>query len=381
MTTLDWLIVAATAVFAVSGFFRGFIVGVLSLGGFIGGAIAGTRVADALLSGGAGSPYAPLFGLIGALAAGALLAVGLERVGVRLRRGLPLPFLGVADGVLGALLSATIALGLAWVLGVVVLALPGTGTIGDEIRASSILRRLDELLPPSGVVLHALARIDPLPAIAGGGAPVAAPPATATITPALSRAERSVVRVIGTACGIGIEGSGWVLAPDLVVTNAHVVAGETDTTVEIAGQPPEHTATVIVYDPRNDVAILRVPGLGLPSLTLAGEPAAGTAGVIVGYPLDGALAAEPARVGATATVQTQDAYGRGPLPRLLTAVRGLIRPGNSGGPVLDRDGAVLTTVFAATTSRGPHGGYGVANETVRSEHGGARAASTEGCTG
>ena len=143
MTTLDWLIVAATAVFAVSGFFRGFIVGVLSLGGFIGGAIAGTRVADALLSGGAGSPYAPLFGLIGALAAGALLAVGLERVGVRLRRGLPLPFLGVADGVLGALLSATIALGLAWVLGVVVLALPGTGTIGDEIRASSILRRLD----------------------------------------------------------------------------------------------------------------------------------------------------------------------------------------------------------------------------------------------
>jgi S1-C subfamily serine protease len=381
MTTLDWLIVAATLMFALSGYFRGFIVGVLSLAGFIAGAIAGTRVADALLAGGADSPYAPLFGLIGALVAGAILAIGFEGVGIRLRRGLRLPFLGLADGLLGALLSAAVALALAWVLGVVVLALPGTGALGNEIRRSSILRRLDELLPPSGVVLHALARIDPLPAIAGVGASVAPPPASVAATPALARAERSVVRVIGTACGIGIEGSGWVLAPGEVVTNAHVVAGENDTTVEVGGGPPGLAATVVLFDPRNDLAILSVPSLREAALTLAGAAVAGTAGVVLGYPLDGPFAAEPARIGATATVATDDAYGRGPLPRLLTEIRGLVRPGNSGGPVVDAAGAVLTTVFAATTGAGPHGGYGVANATVRADlaHAGAPV-STQGCT-
>jgi S1-C subfamily serine protease len=381
MTTLDWLIAAATLMFALSGYFRGFIVGALSLGGFVAGAIGGTRLADALLSGGASSPYAPLFGLIGALVAGAILAVGFESVGVRLRRGLRLPFLGMADGLLGALLSAAVALTLAWILGVVVLALPGTGTLGADIRASAILRRLDELLPPSGVVLHALARIDPLPAIAGVGAPVAPPPSTAAITPGVARARDSVVRVLGTACGIGIEGSGWVVAPDEVLTNAHVVAGESDTIVEVGGNPPDRAATVVLYDPRNDLAILDVPALGLAALQLASAPASGTAGVILGYPLDGAFADEPARIGATATVETQDAYGRGPLPRLLTSIRGLIRPGNSGGPVVDSGGAVLTTVFAATTSPGPHGGYGVANATVRADLAAVSGpVSTEGCT-
>ena len=380
MTTLDWLIAAATLMFALSGYFRGFIVGVLSLGGFVAGAIAGTRVADALLSGGASSPYAPLFGLIGALVAGAILAVGFESVGVRLRRGLRLPFLGMADGLLGALLSAAVALTLAWILGVVVLALPGTGSLRADIRASAILRRLDELLPPSGVVLHALARIDPLPAIAGVGAPVAPPPSTAAITPGVARARDSVVRVLGTACGIGIEGSGWVIAPGEVLTNAHVVAGVTAPKVlTLSGQ--RLSASVVLYDPRNDLAILDVQGLDLAPLQLGSAPASGTAGVILGYPLDGAFAAEPARIGATATVETQDAYGRGPLPRLLTSVRGLIRPGNSGGPVVDAGGAVLTTVFAATTSPGPHGGYGVANATARVDLDGARGpVSTEGCT-
>jgi S1-C subfamily serine protease len=382
MTTLDWMILAATLLFAVSGYFRGFIVGVLSLGGFVGGAIAGTRLADGLLSGGRASPYAPLFGLIGALSAGAALALGLELVGVRLRRGLRLPFLGVVDGLLGALFGATVALAIAWVLGAVVLALPGAGSLSGEVRRSSILRRLDELLPPSGAVLYALARIDPLPAIDGGGTPVAAPLAASATLPAVDRARSSVVRVLGTACGLGIEGSGWVAGRDEVVTNAHVVAGERDTVVEIGGEPHDLAAIPVLFDPRNDVAILRVPGLDLPALSLARDPAAQTPGAILGYPLDGPFAAEPARIGATQNVETQDAYGRGPLPRLLTAVRGLIRPGNSGGPVIDGSGAVLSTVFAATTSPGPAGGYGVANATVRADLARQRRrVSTEGCPG
>ncbi|HXR13068.1 MAG TPA: MarP family serine protease [Solirubrobacteraceae bacterium] len=381
MTTLDWLILAATLLFALSGYFRGFIVGVLSLAGFLAGAIAGTRVADALLSSGAASPYAPVFGLLGALGAGAILALGLEGVGIRLRRGLRLPFLGLLDGVLGALLSATVALGIAWLLGVVVLALPGTSSLDTAVRGSRILRQLDELLPPSGVVLNALARIDPLPAIAAGGAPVEAPPRVAAPSAAVARAERSVVRVVGTACGLGIEGSGWVVAPEEVVTNAHVVAGESDTEVEVGGEPPLR-ATVVRFDPRNDVAVLRVPGLARAPLRLVRRPRAQTPGVILGYPLDGPFDAEPARIGITQGVQTSDAYGHGSLLRQLTAVRGLIRPGNSGGPVLTRSGAVLTTVFAATTNPGQHGGYGVANDTIRADIAGLRGAvSTEACTG
>jgi uncharacterized membrane protein required for colicin V production len=381
MTTLDWLILAATLLFALSGYFRGFIVGALSLAGFVGGAIAGTRIADALLSSGAASPYAPVFGLLGALGAGAILALGLEGIGMRLRRSLRVPFLGMLDGVLGALLSATVALGIAWLVGVVVLALPGGGSLDNAVRGSRILRQLDELLPPSGVVLNALERIDPLPALASDGSSVAAPPAGFT-TAAVARAERGVVRVLGTACGLGIEGSGWVAHPDLVVTNAHVVAGESDTTVERDGVPPQLPAIVVRFDPRNDIAVLRVPGLARPALRLAREPRPETAGLILGYPLDGPFVAEPARIGTTRDVETSDAYGHGSLSRLLTPVRGLIRPGNSGGPVVTRSGTVLTTVFAATTSAGPHGGYGVANDTVAADLKGlGGAVSTDGCTG
>ncbi len=236
-------------------------------------------------------------------------------------------------------------------------------------------------MPPSGVVLNALARIDPLPAIAAGGTAVNAPPGVPATTAALARAERSVVRVVGTACGLGIEGSGWVVARGEVVTNAHVVAGERDTAVEVGGEPPQLSATVVRFDPRNDVAILRVPGLARAPLRLLRAPRAQTPGVILGYPLDGPFAAEPARIGITQAVETSDAYGHGSLLRALTAVRGQIRPGNSGGPVVTPSGSVLTTVFAATTSPGPQGGYGVANGTVRADLaalGGA--VSTQGCT-
>jgi hypothetical protein len=382
MTALDWLIVAATVLFAVNGYLRGFIVGALSLTGFVVGAIIGTRIADALLPSGGASPYAPVFGLLGAVTAGALLAIGMDGLGTWLRRGLRVPFLGVIDGIAGAALSAAVALGVAWVLGVIIVSLPGTDALRGDVERSAILRRLDELMPPSGVVLNALARIDPLPDIVGSSAPVAPPPRLAARTPALEHAARSVVRVVGTACGLGIEGSGWVIAPGEVVTNAHVVAGESDTTVEPDGRQSGLPATVILFDPRNDLAILRVPGLGLPALDLANDPAAGSPGVILGYPLDGAFDAQPARIGVTQDISTEDAYGRGPVTRRLTAIRGLIRPGNSGGPVLDDSGSVLATIFAATTSPGPHGGYGVANATVQADLARARGpVSTEGCTG
>jgi len=384
VTGLDWIIVAFAAILAAFGFRRGFIVGVLSFGGFAVGAFLGTRLAPLLLAKGSASPYAPALGLIGALLAGAILASGLEGLGFRVRRALVVPGLGVLDGLLGAALGVALGLGIVWILAAVLAQAPNQEQLRAEIQRSAILRELNVLLPPSGPILNALARLDPLPSISGPAPDVSAPPSRIDRTPAVRAASRSVVRVLGTACGLAIEGSGWVAAPDEIVTNAHVVAGENDTTVQVAGSSPSLPARAIVYDPREDIAVLSVPGLSLPALPLVADPRSGEAGAILGYPQNGPFDARSARIGRTQTVLTDNAYGHGPVHRLLTPLRGLVRPGNSGGPLIDSAGGVLSTVFAGTVGGGPHGGYGVANATVARELGAASsragaAVSTEGC--
>jgi S1-C subfamily serine protease len=364
VTRLDWLIVAFAALLAIFGFRRGFIVAALSFGGFAIGSFIGTRLGPLLVPRGSASSYAPAFGLIGALLAGAILATGFEGVGLRLRRVLVLPGLGLLDGTLGALLSAALGLAIAWILAAVVLQTASTPRLRADIQRSAILSELNQLLPPTGPILNVLASLDPLPSISGPLPDVSPPPAAIARDPGVRAASRSVVRVLGTACGLAIEGSGWVAQPGVVVTNAHVVAGEHDTTIEVDEREPEMSAYAIAFDPTDDIAVLRVPGLGLPSLTLAATPAAGRAGAILGYPENGSFDARPGRIGTTQRIITDDAYGRGPVSRLLTPLRGLVRPGNSGGPLVDREGHVLTTVFASTTRGGPAGGYGVANVTV-----------------
>ncbi|HEY3828199.1 MAG TPA: MarP family serine protease [Solirubrobacteraceae bacterium] len=379
MTDLDWLILAFAALLALFGFRQGFIVGVLSFSGFALGAFIGTRLGPLLLPQGSASPYAPAFGLVGALLAGAILASGLEGIGWRLRRStVVIPGVGLLDGALGALLSAGVGLGIVWIVAAVAAQLPGEAQLRSDIQRSEILGELNQLLPPSGPILNALARLDPLPSIPGPLPALAAPPPRIAHEPGVRAASRSVVRVLGTACGLAIEGSGWVARPEEVVTNAHVIAGESDTTVEIEGHSPGLAAQAIAFDPRNDIAVLRVPGLSLAPLSLLANPPAGRAGAILGYPENGPFAVRAGRIGATEQVSTQDAYGHGPVARLLTPLRGVVRPGNSGGPLVDGAGNVLTTVFAGTTGSGPAGGYGVANATVARALGGARGAVATG---
>ncbi|HEX5308838.1 MAG TPA: MarP family serine protease [Solirubrobacteraceae bacterium] len=364
MTGLDWLIVAFACLLALFGFRRGFVVAALSFGGFAIGSFIGTRLGPLLLSHGPSSQYAPAFGLIGALLAGAILATGFEGIGLRLRRVLVLPGLNLLDGALGALLSAALGLAIAWILAAVALQARPDPQLRADIQRSAILRELNQLLPPSGPVLGVLASLDPLPHVSGPLPSVSPPSSAIAREPSVRAAGRSVVRVLGTACGLAIEGSGWVAAPGVVVTNAHVVAGEHDTTVEPYGTEPQMSAYAIAFDPTDDVAALRVPGLDLPSLSLAPEVTAGRGGAVLGYPENGPFDARPARIGTTQRVLTDDAYGNGPVSRLLTPLRGLVRPGNSGGPLVDSAGAVLTTVFASTSGGGTVGGYGVANSTV-----------------
>lgn len=367
VTTLDWIIVAFVVLLAFYGYLQGFLVGALSLGGFVVGAFVGTRLATLLIPHGDHSRYAPLFGLLGALLAGGVLATGLEGLGVRARSALRLPGLRTIDGVLGAGLTACVGLGIAWIIGAVALQSSGSSELRADIQRSVILQKLNEILPPSNPILNALARFDPLPALRGPSPQVAKPNRAILGEPGVRAASPSVVRILGTACGLGVEGSGWVAAPDIVVTNAHVVAGESDTTVQIDGNPPSLPARVMDFDPHDDVAILRVPGLDKPSLSLAGNPTSGTSVAILGYPLDGPFDAEPGRIGQTQSVSTEDAYGNGPVTRSITPLRGLVRPGNSGGPLINSAGQVEGTVFAAITgassTNGP-GGMAVPNSVV-----------------
>jgi hypothetical protein len=365
VTTLDWIILAFTALMAVWGYAQGLIVGGLSLAGFAGGGFVGSRLGPLFLAEGSRSPYAPLFALLCAIFFGGLLASTLEIIGFHLRDRIG-SRLGPLDGIGGAVLVGCLGLGLVWVAGAVALQTPGARELRKPIQRSAILSALNARLPPSGPLLRALARFDPFPKIHGPRPGVGPPNSAIARDPQVRAAGRSVVKVLGTACGLGVEGSGWIAGRGTVVTNAHVVAGQDDTSVELMGQGPRLSAQPIWFDSRNDVAVLRVPGLaGSPALALNEAAPAGTSAAVLGFPQDGPYDVRPARLGGTATVFTDDAYGRGPIRRKITAIRALVRQGNSGGPVVDGGGRVVATVFAATISGAVHSGFGVPDSIVR----------------
>jgi len=363
VTWVDWAVVAFAALLAIRGAQQGFVAGALSLLGFVVGAVVGGRLGSAVLQSGSHSRYAPLIALGGGILLVVLFqALGL-RIGLELRSEvLRIPELRSLDTAGGVLLGAATGLFLAWVVGVVALQLPGQTALRRDVQRSFVLRQLNSLLPPS-TLLQALARFDPFPAIGGPSAQVPPPSPQVLRLPGVRAAAPSVVRILGTACGLGIEGSGWVAAPETVVTAAHVVAGEDDTTVNPSGSNAELRGQVIGFDPTNDIAVLRVPGLGRRPLRLVNaRPGASVA--VLGFPEDGPFNATPARIGTTITALSTDAYGRGPVSRAVTSLRGTLRHGDSGGPAVDSNGAVETVVFA---SRVGGGGFGVASSAVRND--------------
>jgi S1-C subfamily serine protease len=363
VTVLDWAILAFTFALALWGYRQGLIVGALTLVGFGVGAFAGSRVGPLVLAQGSESPYAPLCAALGALLAGALAAVAVESFALGLREKIVRRrALHLADGAGGAALIASVALGLAWVFGAVVLHAPSTARLRADIQESLILRSLNDVMPPSGPLLNALDRVDPAPAVLGPAAPVAPPDHAIASDPDVLRAGDSVVRVLSTACGLGIEGSGWAVEPELVVTNAHVVAGADDTTVTTQ-DGVELDATAVYYEPDDDLAVLRV-GVALPTLPISSSRPPGGDAAVLGYPENGPYSLAPARIGETRVTISEDSYGSGPVDRTIIALSGAVRSGNSGGPVVDPTGRVVGTIFAATTS-GPRGGFAIPAELVR----------------
>ena len=362
MTAIDLLIALFVFLGVLRGARTGLLAGVFSLVGVVLGASLGSRVAPYLLP----EDENPLFGagitLVSILAFAALGEVAARAAGGALRNRLSSPASETLDGLGGAALGLVLSLVLVWAIGVFAFQSPPLAGVHPALEESRILRLLDERMP-SELLTRAVAELNPLPQIRGPEADVAAPDGRLARDPEVLAAGSRTVRVSSIACGYGVEGSGWVAAPDLVVTNAHVVAGGTVTRVQPGGVGPRWRAEVVFFDDKNDVAILRVAGLGLDPMPLAG-PKVGEATAVLGFPQNGPLDVRPARTGTTRRVISGDPYSRGPVQRTVTSFRVYVRPGNSGGPVVNGDGEVVATVFASRADSNDSG-YGIPSQLVQ----------------
>jgi len=378
VTLVDWIALAIVALAALAGMQRGLILSAFSLAGLVLGAYVGSRAAPYLLSGGADSLWTPVAGLIGAVLGAGLLQIGAVLAGSYLRGGLRLTPLRVIDSMGGLVLGILTGAAIVWVSTAVVLD-PNQHSLVSfrrDLQRSWIVRKLDAAVPPR-LLTPILKAIDPQQWITGPSAPNLPPSVGVLRKHAIRASLTRVVKVLGTACGEGIEGSGWFVRRDLVVTAAHVVAGERFTRVEIPGDSAQHAATVVGFDAHNDVAILRLSDATATPLRMA-DPREGASVVLAGYPLDGSLTAVPGRIGPTANAFTQDALGHR-VERAITAVAGRVHKGDSGGPVIDTRGAVEATIFAK--KRGSASGYAVPTTIVRTDlaQAGTHAVSTETC--
>jgi S1-C subfamily serine protease len=358
VVALDVVLVVAGVLFALSGYRQGFVVGVLSFVGFLGGGVLGARLAPrvAQLDALAGFPR-PAVGLAVVFLAATLGQVLATVLGGALRRRLTWRSARRLDAAGGAVVSVLSLLLVAWLVGRALASSPYP-ELASQVRRSAVMATVDGLVPESGRRFLADFRdlIDErgFPEVfsdlqAADEAGVDAPDPALRTNPVVDAVRPSVLKVTGDArgCGKRIEGSGFVYAPERVMTNAHVVAGVRRPQVEVApGRSLD--AVVVLFDPARDVAVLAVEGLRAPQLAPAAQEAERDQGaVVVGYPQDGPFSADEARVIRTQRARGKDIYQQEDVVREIYSVRGLVRQGNSGGPLVDTRGEVLGVVFAA----------------------------------
>jgi S1-C subfamily serine protease len=356
---VDILVVLWVVLFALQGAYRGLVVQALSLVGLAIGALAGSWIAPKLLS--EGSSWVSMASLAGAIVGAALLGSASATLAETPRRFLAFrPGLRAVDSLGGAFIGAALGLALAWLIAVVLVQQPSLG-FRQDVRSSTILPKLMRAVPPDRV-LQALARFDPFPQLTLSGGRLPPPDPSVLQTPGAKAASNSVVKIYGTACGLGIQGSGWVVRRDLIATNAHVIAGEHDTNVQ-APNGQSLSAQVVYVDTQNDVALLRVEGLRTAPLAVTSTGDYPVSVVILGYPRDGALVGIAATAGAPRTVIAPNAYGRHTGPRSVLPLRGTVEPGESGGPVVDSDGGVVAMIFGGAKDGG--NGFAVPVSVVR----------------
>lgn len=383
MNSLDVILILILLAYAVSGYVQGFVVNLVATVGLLAGGLLAIAVVPRLLSGGQPNLSSSLLALalvVGAAAIGQ--AVG-TYVGADLRSGLIWRPLRWVDAVGGAALSIVAVLAASWALGYSV---SGTSIpyLSTASRNSSILEQVDGIMPARAAeTLRAFNKtldanlfpryIDPFE---DERITAIDPPDDATLQlAAVRQASESVVKVIGIAsCDRGVEGSGFVFAPGRVMTNAHVVAGVDEPFIDVNGERTR--ANVVLFNPRLDVAVLATGDLGLEPLDFDEGGQAGDDAAILGYPENGPFDARSARVRGELTLRSPDIYDRGEHLRDTFSLRGLVRSGNSGGPLISRQGGVIGVIFAASVTD-QSTGYAltadqVANAAQRGESASAR---------
>ena len=357
---LDVLLAVLLLSYAVTGYRQGLLVSTMSLVGFLAGGALGMWLLPQLLQrwNGVGDnvlwhTVLLVFGVFVLASIGQGLAVS---AGTRLRRQVRLKPARVVDAFLGGVASLVAVSILVWfVAGAVRGGAPAP--LARAIGSSRILQTIDRAVPAQTTQLFAGFRalldregfprvfdgvqVEPIPS-------VASPSPAVTASRGVAAAGASVVKITGlaAACNRGQEGSGWVVSPGRVVTNAHVVAGMAAPRVRVQGTWRSYDSRVVVFDPRRDLAVLDVRGLRAPALREGDQLGRGDGAVVAGFPLDGPYRLDPARVRTVLSARGSDIYGAPGTVREVYSLYARVEPGNSGGPLLSRDGRVVGIVFA-----------------------------------
>ncbi|MFF8870779.1 MarP family serine protease [Streptomyces massasporeus] len=389
MDLLDILLLLVVLAYAASGYRRGLVAGCVSLAGFVGGAVVGVWalpwVMDLVEAGTTRATLTAVFTVLLPAVVGHELA---GRLALRLRRELDRGPLRMADGVGGAVANAVAVLIVAWVAASV-LGASSSPLVTSAIRDSRLLGAVQRTMPDTTPAWFSGATS----ALTQAGFPqvfnpfenestaeVAKPTGDSVTAAATEAAKRSTVKVEGVAGTQGREGSGFVYAREHVMTNAHVVAGIDEPTVQIGGVGRTYEARVVLFDPQKDVAVLYVPGLKAPVLRFDDDAERGDSAVVAGYPQDGDLNLQAATVANRVRATGQNIYNDGTATREIYSIRSTVRPGNSGGPLLTTDGRVFGVVFARSTSDAETG-YVLTADEVASDARGAAGATTPVDTG
>ena len=355
MSWLDWAVLGTAALVAISGYVEGFVLGACATLGLLGGAAIGVWGVPKILDHFSPSvtvSFAALVLVVGLAALGRMLGA---MVGTRVRNRLSWKPIRFLDALGGAALAAASVLIVAWVLGVAVSG-ARIPSVTSAVRGSQVLAKVDEVLPSSAdralQSFNDVVNTDLFPRFLDPFVPErireTQPPdsAIARQQPVRSAYSR-IAKVTGVAsCSRGLEGSGFVYAPQRVMTNAHVVAGVSSPQVELNGK--KYEARVVVFDPETDIAVLYVPNLKEQPLTFDFAGKADDSAVVLGYPENGPFDSEPARIRSEERLRGPDIYGDKTVTRDAFSIWASVRPGNSGGPLLSAKGTVYGVVFAAS---------------------------------
>ncbi len=371
MNVLDWFLVVLVLAYAVSGYWQGFISGAFATIGLLLGGLLGIWLAPQLLGDSAPALWVSLAALFVVLVCASFGQAVLQYAGSRIRDRITWQPVRALDAVGGAALSMVAVLVVSWALGVAVsgASLPW---VSKQVRSSEVLSRVDEVMPK-----EAVSALDSFNDVVGSSffprylepfAPeriidVGPPPGRIGRDPEVQQAAASVLKIRGeNRCNRGVEGTGFLYSPNRLMTNAHVVAGVSDPVVIVGDD--EVPATVVHYNEDLDVAVLAVDGLSRPFLRFDRNGRERQPGAVLGYPQDGPYDVQAARIRTEQRLRSPDIYGNGTVVREVFSIRALVRPGNSGGPLVDADGEVLGVIFAASVSDRDTG-YALTAEQVR----------------